>query len=67
MAWLREDDGDRLLAAVNFATVPAPLALRGERRGRAPLVVSTDPSRSDDYVDLDAFTLRPSEGVLLKA
>jgi alpha-glucosidase len=66
LAWLREGDGDRLLAAVNFATAPAPLRLGLDLPRTATLVVSTDPDRTDDGVDHHRFTLGPSEGVLLR-
>lgn len=68
LAWLREGESDRLLAAVNFATEPAPLrlGLDLDLAPKATLVVSTDPDRSEDSVDQDRFTLGPSEGVLLR-
>jgi hypothetical protein len=45
LAWLREDGGDRLLAAMNFATVPMPLRLPAGLPRRAILLLSTDPDR----------------------
>ena len=67
LAWLREDEGDRLLAAVNFAVVPSRLAVRRELRAdRATLVLSTDPDRAEGEVDVDRLTLGPSEAVLLR-
>jgi Domain of unknown function (DUF4062) len=65
LAWLREDGGDRLLAAMNFATVPVPLRLPAGLPRRAILLLSTDPDRADGDVDLDGFTLGSSEAVLL--
>jgi alpha-glucosidase len=67
LAWLREDEGERLLAAVNFAVVPSRLAVRRELRAdRATLVLSTDPDRAEGEVDVDPLTLGPSEAVLLR-
>jgi alpha-glucosidase len=68
LAWLREGDGDRLLAAVNFATGPVPLRLDPDLDlpRRAALEVSTDPDRADGDVDLHGFALQASEGVLLR-
>jgi hypothetical protein len=55
---------DRLLAAVNFGTVPVPCACPpGCHGGRSWL--STDPDRADGDMDLDGFTLESSEAVLL--
>ncbi|HZD02661.1 MAG TPA: alpha-amylase family glycosyl hydrolase [Actinomycetes bacterium] len=65
LAWLREDEGERLLAAVNFAAVLAPLRLPAELPRRATLLISTDPDRADG-VDLNGFALGPSEAVLLR-
>ncbi|MEY2532143.1 MAG: alpha-glucosidase, partial [bacterium] len=66
LAWLREDDGERLLAAVNFAGEPVDAELPSELRGRARLVISTDADRADGDVDLGALSLAPSEAVLLR-
>jgi alpha-glucosidase len=57
LAWEREQDGERLVAAINFATGPAALRLPG-----ATLVLSTDPDRTD----LADGTLAPGEGVLVR-
>ncbi|SDN77146.1 alpha-amylase family glycosyl hydrolase [Geodermatophilus sp. DSM 45219] len=60
LAWLREGDGERLLAAVDFATGPRRLPLDAA----ATLLVSTDPERTPGPVrDLE---LRPDEAVLLR-
>jgi alpha-glucosidase len=57
LAWVRQEGGERLLAAVNFGAAPAPLdAAEG-----ATLVLSTDPGRVEGGV-----TLAPSEAVLLR-
>jgi hypothetical protein len=45
LAWLREDGGDRLLAAMNFATVPVPLRLPAGLPRRAILAVHRPESR----------------------
>jgi alpha-glucosidase len=66
LAWLREDEGARLLAAVNFAAVLAPLRLPAEPPRRTTLLISTDPERADGDVDLNGFMLGPSEAVLLR-
>ena len=42
LAWEREDGGERLVAAVNFAAAPAALGLPP-----GALVLSTDPDRAD--------------------
>jgi alpha-glucosidase len=69
-AWLREGEGDRLLAAMNFATTPAPLRPLTKLPRPATLVVSTDPDRGDSDLDSDVdpndFVLRSSEAVLLR-
>jgi alpha-glucosidase len=66
LAWLREGDGERVLAAVNFATVAVPLRLDAELPRRARIALSTDPDRADGEVDLHDVTLGPSEGILLR-
>jgi alpha-glucosidase len=58
LAWERTLDGDRLIAAINFAETEAPL----ECAAGASLVVSTDPDRSAGPVE----TLGPSEAVVLR-
>jgi alpha-glucosidase len=65
LAWLREGDGDRLLAAVNFATTASPLAPREELPSPATLVLSTDPARPVGEVQPADLELAPSEAVLL--
>src|SRR5918992_273889 len=64
LAWLREGDGERVLAAVNFATVAVPLRLDAELPRRARIALSTDPDRADGEVDLHDVALGPSEGIL---
>ena len=67
LAWLREEDGDRLLALVNFAGAPAAVALPDEiadRRG--DIVLATDPQRTEGDVSLRDLTLAPSEAALLR-
>jgi alpha-glucosidase len=65
-AWLREGDGERLLAVMNFATDPVPFRPLDELPRRATLVLSTDPDRADGEVDPNGFVLGPSEAVLLR-
>jgi alpha-glucosidase len=64
-AWMREDDGERLLAAVNFATRPAPLDV-GEPVAGSALILSTDPDRPEAEVSSEGLELAPGEGVLLR-
>jgi alpha-glucosidase len=66
LAWMRELDGDRLLAAVNFAARPTPFELPAGLPARAPLVLSTDPDRAGGDADLGGLVLGPGEGVLLR-
>jgi alpha-glucosidase len=66
LAWLREANGDRLLAAVNFAAKPVRLTLPGELQRRATLLLSTDPNRGNGDVDLNGFRLGPSEAAILR-
>jgi alpha-glucosidase len=65
-AWLREGDGDRLFAAVNFATGAVEAGLPGQLSGPAQLLVSTDPERAAGEVAPDELRLGPGEGVLLR-
>jgi alpha-glucosidase len=58
LAWTREAEGDRLVAAVNFAAEEVPVDLPAG----AELVVSTDPHREVGPVT----ALRPSEAVILR-
>jgi len=44
LAWLREGGGDRLLAAVNFATTPVRFRPRAELPSTAALVISPTPT-----------------------
>jgi len=67
LAWLREGDGDRLVAAMNFAVTATPLALAPElRRAPATLLVSTDPDRTGGALDLATVTLAPGEALLVR-
>jgi alpha-glucosidase len=67
LSWLREEDGDRLLAAMNFAAAPMPLGLHdGEATGRAALLVSSDPNRDGTDVDVDTLLLGAGEALLLR-
>jgi alpha-glucosidase len=66
LAWLREDQGDLLLVAVNFADGAAPLGLPAELRRAGTLLLSTDPDRPEGALDLAGFALRPSEAMLVR-
>jgi alpha-glucosidase len=66
LAWTREDDHDRLLAAVNFAATATPLRTPADAGPRATLLLSSDPDRSPGHLDLGALALGPSEAVLLR-
>ncbi|MEA2248707.1 MAG: alpha-glucosidase [Solirubrobacteraceae bacterium] len=64
-AWVREAEGERLLAAVNFATERVPLAVTEPLAGAA-LVLSTDPDRAGAEVSIEGLELAPGEGVLVR-
>ena len=66
LAWERTADGERLVAAVNFAAAPVALAAANGLPGRAALVVSTDPARAGGDVALAGLALAPGEGVILR-
>ncbi|SEL10977.1 alpha-glucosidase [Blastococcus sp. DSM 46786] len=71
LAWLRTGPGERLLAAVNFATEPRPLIVPGIPGARHAVLVSTDPERTGTAVQDGTgprarFVLQPSEAVLLE-
>jgi alpha-glucosidase len=66
LAWVREDDDDRLLAAVNFAATATPVSLPAGAGLRATLLLSSDPDRTVGHLDLGGFVLGPSEAVLLR-
>jgi alpha-glucosidase len=66
LAWLRESEGDRLLAAVNFAAGKRRIQLSSDAAGHAMLLLSTDPDRAEGAVELGDFTLGASEAVLVR-
>jgi alpha-glucosidase len=66
LAWVREDDRDRLLAAVNFAAATTPFAVPAGLPARGDVVLATDPARPEGSVDLGGLVLGPGEGVLLR-
>jgi alpha-glucosidase len=67
LAWVREEDGDRLLAAVNFAPAPAAVVVEeAALPSEADVVLSTDPDRREGDIDLGDLVLGPGEGVLLR-
>ena len=45
LAWRREDDHERVLAAVNFAPEALPLGLEPDEGAEATLLLSSDPDR----------------------
>ena len=61
LAWLREEDGDRLLALVNFTGAEAAAELPAGLDGRATVVLATDPDRAEGELSLRELTLGPSE------
>ena len=66
LAWLREADGDRLLAVVNFAAAPVPVDVGAGLPAAATVLLSTDPDREDGAVDVGGLVLAAGEGVLLR-
>jgi alpha-glucosidase len=66
LAWLREDDRDRLLAALNFAGEPRALGIADDLGGDASVLLSTDPDRAEGDATLNGWTLGPSEAVLFR-
>jgi alpha-glucosidase len=62
LAWLREEDDDRLLAAVDFAAEPRVLPVGAP----ATVLVSTDPDRPQVPAPVRGLELRPDEAVLLR-
>jgi alpha-glucosidase len=66
LGWLREADGERILALVNFAAEETRPELPAELRVPASLVVSSDPDRAGDELDLGALRLGPGEALLLR-
>jgi alpha-glucosidase len=66
LAWVREEDGDRLLAVLNFAAAPVPVDLAADLPETATLLVSTDPDREGGAADLGGLVLAAGEGVLLR-
>ena len=66
LAWLRESEGEQLLALMNFAAAPTPLSIKEPLPRRAQLVLSTDPERAPGEFALARLTLGPSEAVVLR-
>jgi alpha-glucosidase len=66
LAWLRCDNGDRLLGAVNFVGKPVALALEDGLAADAQIVISSDPDRAEAATRVEGFMLGPSEAVLLR-
>jgi alpha-glucosidase len=66
LVWLREDGGDRLLCAMNFAAGPVALNPPPELAGAGELVLSTDPNRPPGDVRLDALELAAAEAAIVR-
>ena len=69
LAWVREGEGGRWLAAMSFATAPRGVALAGEGLpARGELVVSTVHGRPEEgtEVTLDGLELAAGEAVLVR-
>jgi alpha-glucosidase len=66
LAWIREHEGDRLLALMSFAATPAAPRLPEGLPGQAALVISSDPDRAGGDLDLRDLTLFRSEAMLLR-
>jgi alpha-glucosidase len=64
-AWLREGDGARVLAVVNFAAEPVAAGLPARLGGAGALLVSTDVARPEGEVRLDALELAAGEAMLV--
>ena len=54
------------VVALNFTSDPAPLALAEDLARGAHVVLSTDPAREEEAVDLAGVSLRPDEGLILR-
>jgi alpha-glucosidase len=65
LAWLREDDEDRLFCAVNFAAAPVAPVPPPDLAAGGALVLSTDPDRPAGDVRLDALGLGAGEAVIV--
>jgi alpha-glucosidase len=66
LAWLREDDGDRLLVAVNFSAAPAAAGLPADLGAAAALLLSSDPERPPGDLDLSALRLERAEAIVAR-
>jgi alpha-glucosidase len=66
LAWVRQDDADRLLCAVNFGAGGMTPSLPDDvAAGSGALVLSTDPARPPGDVRLDALELGAGEAVIV--
>jgi alpha-glucosidase len=66
LAWLRDDGGARILAAVNFAEEERPLPVASELPGGARLLISSGHGRREGSIDADTLALAPDEAVLIE-
>lgn len=66
VAWTRQAEEGRVLAAVNFAGHPVSLRPSPELPGRGIVLISTDPERAAGEVDLANLRLGPNEAVVVE-
>jgi alpha-glucosidase len=62
LAWIREQDGERLLACINLGSEPRPLGTEAT----AVIVLSSDPDRPEGAADPQRLVLAPNEAILLQ-
>jgi alpha-glucosidase len=64
--FLRENDDERLLVALNFTSRSVQLALTEEVGESAAIELSTSPSRAPGPADLRTLELEPDEGIVFR-
>lgn len=62
-AYTREDDGEKLLIILNFSNIEQNISLPIEE---TTLILSTYLDRNEEKMNLNAYTLRPNEGLMLQ-
>jgi alpha-glucosidase len=62
LAWIREQDGERLLACINLGSEPRPLGTEAT----TVIVLSSDPDRLEGAADPQRLVLAPNEAILLQ-
>jgi alpha-glucosidase len=65
LVWVRGDGGERVLAAINFATGRRSLALGGTGSGPARMLLSTRVGRPEGIIGGTAIMLAADEGILV--